>query len=78
MNSELAKLVGAFSAAMICKLDRKAKQGWTGWDNPMLIDNLEKSLNEHVQVFNTTGNAKQLIDIANLAAFLWNLNGRPE
>lgn len=63
----LDALVDAFAAEMKKKLRVKALQGRGGWDNPEFEDGIRESLERHV----CRGKGQE-IDIANLAAMLWN------
>lgn len=66
----LYELVDKFSGDMKSKLRKKFHEGYRGWDNREikqdLINKLHKKLEEDV-------GPERFIDIANLAAFLWNL-----
>lgn len=62
----LALLVDGFAEAMKAKLIAKyRKAGYGGWDNEVNACNISSSLAKHV----SKGDP---VDIANLAAFLWN------
>lgn len=64
----LNKMVDEFAAEMKQKLRRKWSEGYTGWDNPAAAEYLRASLREHVM-----RETPQAIDVANIAAMLWNL-----
>ncbi len=68
-------LVDKFGAEMKAKFKLKLDQGKGGWmdeSDPDLILELRNSLHEHL----AKGGA-QMIDVANLAAMLWNLSYLP-
>lgn len=70
----LDELVDAFADEMKAKLRRKWREGYSGWDVPANRPGINAKLFEHVL---RTG--PQWVDIANLAAMLWNLdNGEAE
>jgi hypothetical protein len=64
----LFHLVDAFAQDMKAKLRKKHDEGWRGWD---LMSKIE--LLEVVRVQMTKG--PDPVDLANLAAFLWNIYG---
>ena len=66
-DEALVVLVRCFAVEMLTKLDKKAKEGFSGWDDPDTISDgmLLESLKRHLR----RGN---YVDVANLAAFLWN------
>lgn len=64
----LDSLVDAFAIEMKTKLRQKALEGKGGWDDPDMVDFLMESLAEHIE--RGTG---QEVDIANIAAMLWNM-----
>lgn len=63
----LDALVNAFAAEMKKKLRRKALEGRSGWDDPQYADGIRTAMIEHAQ-----RGPGQEIDVANLAAMLWN------
>lgn len=71
MNA-LHALVDAFAAEMKKKLQRKAIAGHSGWDDPACSDNIRASMIEHA----LRGKGQE-IDVANLAAMLWNMGHQP-
>lgn len=64
----LYALVDAFAEEMKGKLRRKYVEGFTGWDDPELRPELERRLQLHVI------RGGQYVDVANLAAMLWNMD----
>lgn len=65
--------VDDFACAMKSKLTEKAKEGWTGWDQPessIKIWNAMLALGAAIPLARG-----QEADIANLAMMLWRLNG---
>ena len=64
----LGDLVYYFSGEMEAKLLQKVREGYLGWDKLIFREVLERKLKEHVE-----RGSGQYIDIANLAAMLWNL-----
>lgn len=68
----LDALVDAFAKEMKAKLRKKYLDGYTGWDEPSLRPILELKLTEHV------ARGGQYVDVANLAAMLWNLDAPQE
>lgn len=71
----LEALVDAFAAEMKAKLKAKADEGWRGWDDPQYKGNIERFLLDHAQ--RGLDDSRQYVDVANLAAMLWNF-GRDE
>jgi len=67
----LEALVDAFAAEMKKKLVRKFLDGYHGWDDPECEVVIRQSLAEHVSRSETRNG--QFVDIANLAAMLWNI-----
>lgn len=63
----LNALVDAFAVEMKLKLQRKALDGYGGWDDPGCVSGLKHALSEHL----VKGDP---IDVANIAAMLWNHN----
>ena len=59
-----------FSDEMHKKLIQKYHEGYTGWDNYKLKSFLLESLEKHVERAKEDPN--QWVDVANLAAMLWN------
>lgn len=68
----LRQLVREFSSEMREKLLAKADAGWGGWDIKIYKKTLEEKLVHHL-VRALKGDAKQWVDVANFAAFLWYL-----
>ena len=64
----LKALVDAFAVEMKKKLLCKAREGWGGWDNPENKEHIKASLLHHVKLVG------QEVDVANLAAMLWNMS----
>ena len=60
------KMVDVFSEAMKAKFRKKYLEGYTGWDDKSLRIWIEKKLPEHV-------GKGDMVDVANLAAMLWNM-----
>jgi hypothetical protein len=69
----LTELVNRFSDKMWHKLIRKLDQGYYGWDDPFLKKSLQESLIKHIE---KGFDAENMVDVANLAAMLWNLETR--
>jgi hypothetical protein len=68
----LDALVDAFAAEMKLKLRRKYwREGYTGWDDRSSRSLIEERLGEHVGRLLRGGEAQE-VDVANLAAMLWN------
>lgn len=71
--NRLNELVDNFTRYMKAKLHQKVNQGYKGWDiegnEQVIID----SLVNHVRKLDK-GDKSQAVDIANLAAFIWNLD----
>lgn len=65
----LRALVRAFAAEMERKLLAKMRDGRSGWDDPACRDCIREALRQHI----ARGDG-QMVDIANLAAMLWNLD----
>ena len=64
----LNALVDAFAAEMKRKLRQKALEGRSGWDDPDCADGIMAALIEHAN----RGRGQE-VDVANLAAMLWNM-----
>lgn len=62
----LSKLIKVFSDEMERKLHRKLMQGYSGWDDENMKEYLKESIKNHVE-------KGDWVDVANLAAMLWNL-----
>lgn len=70
MDIGLEALVKGAAKAMLEKLQDRYEQGYHGWDNINLMQELWDKLEEHVD----RGLGKEnMVDIMNLAAFLWNM-----
>jgi hypothetical protein len=79
-DERLSDMVTRFAAAMRSKLLRKRREGYRGWEDPtdsVVLEILRDGLNEHVAKYNA-GDSKQLIDIANYCAMLWNIDSYDE
>lgn len=63
----LDALVDAFAIEMKKKLRRKALDGRGGWDEPQYADGIRAAMIEHAN-----RGPGQEVDVANLAAMLWN------
>ena len=66
----LNRAVTLFSREMRLKLELKARQGVTGWDYAGFLPDLKDKLHQHAEGKYEGDN---LIDIANLAMFVWML-----
>lgn len=78
-RTDLRALVRDFSSEMRQKLLSKEDDGWFGWDDVYaerhkLPRRLQEALMSHV--VRAIDDPKQWIDVANFAAFLWNLATR--
>jgi hypothetical protein len=71
---DLIQLVEVFGRHQVEKLKMKMREGYTGWDSPNSVEAMEVSLQQHVD--KGFVDPENLVDIANLAMFLWNLRGR--
>jgi hypothetical protein len=69
MSKPFEKVVGQFSQAMQKKLEKKARQGWSGWDVMERGDAI-KRLREHLDRVEA-GEVGQAVDVANFAMFIW-------
>ena len=72
----LCELVDAFASEMKNKLMDKRAEGQEGWRVSAYRGELHQNFRIHA-----TGDMNgfvDFIDVANFAAFLWNLDGRPE
>jgi hypothetical protein len=67
--SELEQAVDEFAAAMKARLRSKAKQGWRGWDH-MGREDLGSRLLTNAASGAVKGDAKSLVDVANLAMMI--------
>ena len=68
----LERCVEVFSEDMLYKLKNKFLQGYDGWDDPNTLDFLKESLKSHMD-------KGDMVDVANLAMFIWNIeNGAKE
>jgi hypothetical protein len=65
----LDMLVEAFAREMKRKLRRKLIDGRHGWDDPACADGIREELLNHIK-----RGAGQEIDVANMAAILWNFS----
>ena len=66
---KLTKLIDDFSYEMKKKLYQKYILGYRGWDSLVYKEGIRQSIIDHAK----RGDGQE-IDIANLAAMLWNLN----
>ncbi|MEW6614012.1 MAG: hypothetical protein AB1401_00850 [Thermodesulfobacteriota bacterium] len=66
----LDKLIDAVAMEMKKKLRRKHDEGYHGWDDIHFVQELWEKFEEHVDRGLEKDN---MIDIMNLAAFLWNM-----
>lgn len=64
----LDAMVDAFATEMKRKLRRKAREGRSGWDDPTCADDIRTAMVEHAN-----RGYGQEVDVANLAAMLWNM-----
>ena len=64
----LDALVDAFAVEMKKKLRRKALEGRHGWDDPQYAEGIRVAMLEHAR-----RGPGQEVDVANLAAMLWNM-----
>lgn len=64
----LDAMVDAFASAMKRKLRQKATEGWYGWDDRRRKTDISIALKGHVD-----RGSYQWVDVANLAAMLWNM-----
>jgi len=62
----LGMLLDAFAKEIGGKVFQKLENGYSGWDNPEMLDNLKKKLLENYQ-------RGDMVDVAALAMMLWNL-----
>lgn len=69
----LNTLVDAFAAEMKAKLLQKMREGYRGWDDHGLSTKLGLGLRNHAQRAIVEEDPEQLVDVANLAAMLWNM-----
>ena len=70
MDIGLQELVEGASQEMVKKLNEKYKNGYSDWDNINIVQKLWDKLEDHV----SRGLSKDnMVDIMNLAAFLWNM-----
>jgi len=66
----LEEMVDAFVKEMKAKLRKKYMEGFTGWDDPVWVENGETltRLIDHAKEENP-----DMVDVANFAAFIWNV-----
>lgn len=70
----LETCITIFSRTMRDKLLRKFQVGFRGWDNPEVpVERLIELLKAHVEKNDWSGSG--MVDIANLAMFIWNRDG---
>lgn len=70
MDIGLEALVKGASEAMLTKLQFRYVDGYHGWDNINLIQELWDKLEDHID---KGLDRENMVDIMNLAAFLWNM-----
>lgn len=70
----LDRLVDRFAAKMKQKLQKKRREGYTGWNDPGFVNDLARFLSEHVTT--AQRDPHQWIDVANFAAMLWGIGRR--
>jgi len=68
----LKRLASKASWAMRKKLGQKYEDGWSGWDDINRLLVFKEKLIDHV---NRDLSQENLVDIMNLAAFIWNMGG---
>lgn len=73
----LCALVDAFAAEMKEKLLLKEAHGWKGWRQKRYRGNFQRRLVDHAMRAFTQDDGRQLVDVANFAAFLWHIDKRP-
>jgi len=66
-------MVDQFSKAMKDKFKKKYLEGKGGWDNTEWKGFIQSELRRHITKATLEGDTNQYIDIANLAAMLWNM-----
>jgi len=66
----LERLIDIFNQKMKNKLIIKHMEDKRGWDNPKLKEAITVSLEDHVR--KAKEDPRQWVDVANLAAMLWN------
>ena len=71
--SELNDAVDEFSIAMKKRLKSKSHQGWHGWQAIEWEDNVSNRLLRNAAQAIVKRDRKSLIDVANLAMFLWRI-----
>ncbi len=74
--SGLARTTMEFTSKMFAKQVSKAESGWFGWNDKEFMTTIEGKMMAHCQRL-LEGDARQAVDVANLAMFIWNLKGRP-
>ncbi len=67
-KNALSEVLGQFSREMLYKMFEKQKRGVGGWADPSCLVGLKESLKEHIE-------KGDMIDVANIAMFIWNLEG---
>jgi hypothetical protein len=63
----LGALLDAFAKQMGAKIFTKLEEGYMGWDNPSKVNDLRKKLLTNFE-------KGDMVDVATLAMFLWNLS----
>ena len=71
---KIDRVMAKFRKAMIDKFHKKETNGWTGWDEQRLWKTLVDEL--HIHALGKELDTDNLIDIALLAMFLWNLESK--
>jgi hypothetical protein len=71
-EAALNALVDAFAAEMKAKLQAKREDGFHGWDYLDAMPMIHRKYRQHLRRKNN-----QWIDVANLAAMLWNAEQAP-
>lgn len=75
VENEIVRLneaVDAFAVAMKNKLEKKAREGWSGWDSDESADKIYCAMLAHAAGVPLARD--QEVDIANLAMMLWRFN----
>lgn len=63
----LGVLLDAFAKEVGAKIFTKLEEGYTGWDDPQKVNEFRKKLLTNFE-------KGDMVDVAALAMFLWNLN----
>jgi hypothetical protein len=70
---ELRQLVKEFSGEMESRLISKYREGWHGWDSSDYLDSILTRMVENALHAKLHRDSQSLIDTANLAMMVWNL-----